>query len=68
MPKRILPPLRQEALPRSSANTSKIEPRISLLFPPLTYLQPTGRTDRVDAVDRDGNPIAFTVVEVTPFF
>jgi hypothetical protein len=39
-----------------------------VLFPPLTFLQPTGRTDRVDAVDRDGNPVSFTVVEVTPSF
>ena len=39
-----------------------------MLFPPLTYLQPTGRTDRVDAVDRDGNPVTFTVVEVKPSF
>ena len=39
-----------------------------VLFPPLTFLQPTGRTDRVDAVDRDGNPVTFTIVEVTPSF
>jgi hypothetical protein len=39
-----------------------------VLFPPLTFLQPTGRMDRVDAVDRDGNPVTFTVVEVTPSF
>jgi hypothetical protein len=38
-----------------------------VLFPPLTYLQPTGRTDRVDAVDRDGSPVSFTVIEVTPY-
>jgi hypothetical protein len=38
-----------------------------VLFPPLTFLQPTGRTDRVDAVDRDGRPVAFTVIEVTPY-
>ena len=38
-----------------------------VLFPPLTYLKPTGRTDRVDAVDADGRPVAFTVIEVTPF-
>ena len=39
-----------------------------VLFPPLTFLQPTGRTDRVDAVDRDGNSVTFTIVEVTPSF
>ena len=39
-----------------------------VLFPPLTYLQPTGRTDHVDAMDSDDNPVAFTVVEVTPSF
>jgi hypothetical protein len=38
-----------------------------VLFPPLTFLQPTGRTDQVDAVDSDGNQITFTVVEVTPY-
>jgi hypothetical protein len=38
-----------------------------VLFPPLTYLQPTGRTDRVDAKDRDGRPVTFTVIEVTPY-
>ena len=39
-----------------------------VLFPPLTYLQPTGRTDCVETVDRDGKPVTFTVVEVTPSF
>ena len=38
-----------------------------VLFPPLTYLKPTGRTDRVDAADADGRPVTFTVIEVTPF-
>jgi hypothetical protein len=38
-----------------------------VLYPPLTYLKPTGRTDRVDAKDCDGNPVTFTVVEVTPY-
>jgi hypothetical protein len=38
-----------------------------MLFPPLTYLQPTGRTDRVDAMDSNGNPVTFTIVEVTPY-
>ncbi len=38
-----------------------------VLFPPLTFLKPTGRTDRVDAVDCDGRPVNFTVVEVTPY-
>jgi hypothetical protein len=39
-----------------------------VLFPPLTFLEPTRRTDYVGAVDSDGNPIAFTIVEVTPTF
>ncbi len=39
-----------------------------MLFPPLTYLQPTGRTDRVDAVDCNGRRVTFTVVEVEPSF
>ncbi len=38
-----------------------------VVFPPLTYLRPTGRTDRVDAADADGRPVAFTVIEVTPY-
>jgi hypothetical protein len=38
-----------------------------VLFPPLTYLKPTGRTDSVEAVDVEGRPVTFTVVEVTPF-
>jgi hypothetical protein len=38
-----------------------------VVFPPLTYLQPTGRTDRVDAVDGDGNPVTINVVEVIPY-
>ena len=37
-----------------------------VLFPPHTYLQPTGKTDHVDAVDRNGNPVSFTVIEVVP--
>jgi hypothetical protein len=39
-----------------------------VLFPPLTFLKPTGRTENVDTVDRDGNSVSFTVVEVTPSF
>jgi hypothetical protein len=39
-----------------------------VLFPPLTFLEPTGRTDRVDTVDCDGNLVTFTVVELTPYF
>ena len=31
------------------------------LFPPLTYLKPTGKREQVDCVDR-----TFTVVEVVP--
>jgi hypothetical protein len=36
-----------------------------VLYPPLTFLKPTGRTDSV-SVDRDGRPVAFTIVEVEP--
>ena len=36
-----------------------------MLYPPLTYLRPTGRIDAVDA-EREGRQIAFTVVEVEP--
>jgi hypothetical protein len=39
-----------------------------VLYPPLTFLQPTGRIDRVDAKDCNGNPVTFTVVEVIPTF
>ena len=38
-----------------------------VLFPPLTFLQPTGRTDRVEAADRNGNPVVITVIEITPY-
>ncbi len=38
-----------------------------VLFPPLTFLQPTGRTDCVEAVDRDGRRVSFTIIEVTPY-
>ena len=38
-----------------------------VLYPPLTYLRPTGKADHV-TVDRDGVQINFTVVEVTPSF
>jgi hypothetical protein len=38
-----------------------------VLFPPLTFLKPTGRTDRVDTVDRDGRHVTFTVIEITPY-
>jgi hypothetical protein len=36
-----------------------------VLFPPLTFLQPTGRTDSVNALDRDGRQVTFTIIEVT---
>jgi hypothetical protein len=39
-----------------------------VLFPPLTFLQPTGRIERVEIVDSNGNPVSFTIVEVNPFF
>jgi hypothetical protein len=39
-----------------------------VLYPPLTFLKPTGRIDRVDAKDCNGNPVTFTVVEVIPTF
>ncbi len=38
-----------------------------VLFPPLTFLKPTGRTDRVDAVDSNGCSVTFTIVEITPY-
>lgn len=36
-----------------------------ILYPPLTYLKPTGRTETVK-IDRDGDQLSFTVVEVQP--
>jgi hypothetical protein len=36
-----------------------------VLYPPLTYLKPTGRTERV-VVQREGQQLVFTVVEVCP--
>jgi hypothetical protein len=47
---------------------SAFQGEAEVLFPPLTYLQPTGRTDFVEAKDRDGRPVSFTVIEVTPTF
>ena len=38
-----------------------------VLYPPLTYLRPTGKADHV-TVDREGAQINFTVVEVIPSF
>jgi hypothetical protein len=38
-----------------------------VLFPPLTFLKPTGRTDRVEAADSGGRSVTFTVIEVAPF-
>ncbi len=39
-----------------------------VLFPPLTFLQPTGRIDHVEAVDLNGSTVSFKVVEVIPSF
>jgi hypothetical protein len=39
-----------------------------VLFPPLTFLQPTGRIDHVETVDLNGYPVSFTVIEVNPSF
>ncbi len=36
-----------------------------MLYPPLTYLKPTGKTDTVSA-ERDGQQYCFTIVEVEP--
>ena len=37
-----------------------------ILYPPLTYLQPTGRKDTL-VMERDRKSLSFTVVEVEPF-
>lgn len=36
-----------------------------IVFPPLTYLQPTGRTDEI-IVEKEGQQLCFTIVEVEP--
>ncbi len=36
-----------------------------MLYPPLTYLKPTGKMDTV-SVERDGQQCCFTIVEVEP--
>jgi hypothetical protein len=46
---------------------SAFQGEAEVLFPPLTFLQPTGRTDRVDAMDRNGRHVTFTIVEVIPY-
>ena len=37
-----------------------------ILYPPLTYLKPSGKAERFDTTDRDGKPVSFTVVELQP--
>jgi len=37
-----------------------------VLFPPQAFLQLTGRTDRVDATNRAGSLVIFSVIEVAP--
>ncbi len=36
-----------------------------MLFPPLTFLKPTGKTDTI-SVKRDNQQFSFTIVEVEP--
>mmetsp|Transcript_10622 Transcript_10622/g.26265 ORF Transcript_10622/g.26265 Transcript_10622/m.26265 type:complete len:95 (+) Transcript_10622:3-287(+) len=36
-----------------------------VLYPPLTYLKPTGRKQTV-RIQREGSPFVFTVVELVP--
>ena len=36
-----------------------------VLYPPLTYLRPTGRRESV-IVERDGQQLSFEVIEVNP--
>ena len=36
-----------------------------VLYPPLTYLNPTGRTEKI-VVKRGADELCFTVVEVQP--
>jgi hypothetical protein len=40
-------------------------PTAQVLYPPLTYLKPTGRTDSV-LIKRDDHQLSFTVIEVAP--
>ena len=37
------------------------------LYPPLTYLHPTGRAEDIHAERSDGEQVLVTVIEVTPF-
>ena len=37
-----------------------------ILYPPLTYLKPTGKAERFDAESVDGERVSFTVVELQP--
>jgi hypothetical protein len=39
-----------------------------VLFPPLTFLHPTGRIDHVETLDCNSNLVSFKVVEVIPSF
>ena len=37
-----------------------------ILYPPLTFLKPTGKVEQVSASDIDGEPVSFVVVELQP--
>mmetsp|Transcript_17093 Transcript_17093/g.41162 ORF Transcript_17093/g.41162 Transcript_17093/m.41162 type:complete len:536 (-) Transcript_17093:134-1741(-) len=37
-----------------------------VLYPPLTYLKPTGRTEKISAKNKNGQILTITVIEVKP--
>jgi hypothetical protein len=60
------PPLPHVAVPCTQADLqwlSAFPGEAEILFPPLTYLQPTGRIERVKLLE---GSVAFTIVEVEP--
>ena len=37
-----------------------------ILYPPLTFLKPTGNVEQVETTDCDGESVSFLVIEVQP--
>ena len=61
---RHAPPDRRTPAPtQTEADRRGHAPTAQVLFPPLTYLKPTGRTECVEMGKR-----SFTIVEVVPHF
>lgn len=66
-----LPPSRPQPLPHAAVPSTQADLQwlsafpgeAEILFPPLTYLQPTGRIERVKLLE---GSVSYTIVEVEP--